>query len=142
MSRKKWQDFFRYFTLVKDYKKYYLLPATPVEIYTALTNPFTIELWTGEPAIMSTEPGTEFSMWDGSISGKNIAFIPDAKLVQQWYFDGQDEPSIVTIKLHPDKHGTSAELRHTNIPDEAFADISNGWDEYYFGALEEFFEGI
>jgi len=127
---------------VKDYKKYYLIPATPEEIYTALTNPFTIELWTGEPAEMSTEPGTEFAMWDGSISGKNIEFEENKKIVQQWYFDGQEEPSIVTIKLHPDKNGTSAELRHTNIPDEAFNDMSNGWDEYYFGALVEFFDSI
>ena len=124
---------------MKDYKKYYILPATPDEVYTAITNPLTIELWTGETAIMSTEPGSEFEMWDGSISGKNLEFEQDKKVVQQWYFDGQDEPSIVTIKLHPDKSGTSAELRHQNIPDEAFTDISNGWDEYYFGALEDFF---
>jgi activator of HSP90 ATPase len=127
---------------VKDYKKYYLLPATPEEIYTAITNPFTIELWTGEAAVMSTEPGSEFSMWDGSIAGKNIEFEENKKVVQQWYFDGQTEESIVTIKLHTDKHGTSAELKHLNIPDEAFEDISNGWDEAYFGALEEFFDGI
>jgi activator of HSP90 ATPase len=127
---------------VKDYKKYYLLPASPEEIYTALTNPFTIELWTGEPAVMSTEPGTEFSMWDGSIIGKNIEFVEGKKIVQQWYFDGQPEESIVTIKLHDDKNGTSAELRHTNIPDEAFADITGGWDDAYFGSLIEFFESI
>ncbi len=119
-----------------------MLPATPEEIYTALTNPFTIELWTGEPAQMSTEPGTEFSMWDSSILGKNLEFEENKKIVQQWYFEGEPAESIVTIKLHHDKNGTSAELRHTNIPDEAFADISNGWDEYYFGALAEFFEAV
>jgi len=59
---------------VKDLKKYYMLPATPDEIYTALTNPLTIELWTGEPAQMTTDPGSEFSMWDGSIVGKNLEF--------------------------------------------------------------------
>lgn len=105
----------------------------------ALTNPLTIELWTGEPAEMSTGPGTEFSMWDGSIAGKNLEFEQDKKLVQQWYFDGQDAESIVTIKLFPDKKGTSAELRHTNIPDEAYQDMIDGWNESYFGALVEFF---
>jgi uncharacterized protein YndB with AHSA1/START domain len=124
---------------LKDFKKYYLLPATPEEIYTALTNPLTIELWTGEPVEMSTEPGTEFSMWDGSIVGKNLEFEQDKKIVQQWYFDGQDAESIVTIKLFPDKKGTSAELRHSNIPDEAYQDMVEGWDESYFGALDEFF---
>jgi len=126
---------------VKDYKKYYIIPEPPENVYLALTNPLTIELWTGETAEMSTEPGSEFSMWDGAIVGRNIEFEPDRKIVQQWYFDGQDEPSIVTIKLHPDKAGTSAELRHTNIPDEAYTDMVDGWNDSYFGALIDFYEG-
>lgn len=124
---------------MKDFKKYYLIPASPEDVYNAITNPVTIELWTGEPAEMSTVPGTEFSMWDGSIVGKNIEFEAGKKIVQQWYFDGQDEPSIVTIKLHSDKDGTSAELRHTNIPDEAYNDITEGWTDSYFGGLIDFF---
>jgi len=126
---------------MKDYKKYYHIPATPEEIYIALTNPLTIELWTGETAEMSTEPGSEFSMWEGSIVGKNLEFEEGKKIVQEWYFDGQPEASIVTIKLHPDKSGTSAELKHTNIPDMDYTDITDGWDNSYFGPLGEFFEG-
>jgi activator of HSP90 ATPase len=125
---------------VKDLKKYYILDATPEEVYAALTNPATIQLWTGEPAIMSTEPGSEFSLWEGSIEGKNLEFEKDKKIVQQWYFGEQQEPSIVTIKLHADKNKTSAELRHTNIPDEDFKAIAEGWDENYFGSLTEFYE--
>ncbi|PAW94499.1 ATPase [Mucilaginibacter sp. MD40] len=124
---------------MKDYKKYYLIPATTEEIYMALTNPVTIQLWTGEPSEMSTEPGSEFSMWEGAIVGRNIDFEPNKKIIQQWYFDGQPEESIVTIKLHPDKHGTSVELRHTNIPDEDYDEITEGWNDTYFGNLEDFF---
>ena len=126
---------------MKDFKKYYSIPATPEEIYMAITNPVTIELWTGETAEMSTEPGTEFSMWDGSIVGKNIEFEPNKKVVQQWYFEGQSDNSIVTIKLHADKQFTSAELRHTNIPDDDYNDIVDGWNDSYFGGLIDFFEG-
>ncbi|MGZ3943391.1 MAG: SRPBCC domain-containing protein [Mucilaginibacter sp.] len=125
---------------MKDFKKYYTLPATPEEIYTALTNPLTLELWTGEEAVMSTEPGSEFSLWGDSISGKNLEFEQDKKIVQQWYFDGEPEISIVTIKLHPGKNGTaSVELRHTNIPDKEYDGFAAGWDDSYFGALAEFF---
>jgi activator of HSP90 ATPase len=127
---------------VKDYKKYYTIGATPDEIYAALTNPLTLELWTGEPAEMSTVPGSEFDLWGGSITGKNIEFEEGKKVVQQWYFDGQDEPSIVTIKLHDNKGSTSVELRHTNIPDEAYTDIVEGWNDAYFGSIAEFFEGF
>lgn len=123
---------------MKDFKKYYILPAEPEEVYIALTNPATIQLWTGEPAVMSTEPESEFSMWDESIVGKNLEFEEGKKIVQQWYFE-QEEPSVVTIKLHPHKQGTSVELRHTNIPDEEYQAITEGWDESYFRALMEFY---
>lgn len=126
---------------MKDFKKYYSIPATPEEIYMALTNPITIELWTGETAEMSTEPGSEFSMWDGSITGKNVEFEPGKKIVQQWYFEGESDNSIVTIKLHSDKGGSSVELRHTNIPDNDFDDMVDGWNNSYFGGLIDFFEG-
>ena len=126
---------------MKDFKKYYKIPATPEEIYIALTNPLTIELWTGEPAEMSTAPDSEFSMWDNSIVGKNLEFEEGRRLVQQWYFDGQPEASIVTIKLHPDAGGSSVEVRHTNIPESDYRDIAEGWDDSYMAPLTEFFSG-
>ena len=126
---------------MKDFKKYYYIPATPEEIYMALTNPITIELWTGEVAEMSTEPESEFSMWEGSITGKNLEFELNKKIVQQWYFEGQSDNSIVTIKIHPDKKGSSVELRHTNIPDADFDDMVEGWNSTYMGGLIDFFEG-
>jgi len=124
---------------MKDYKKHFIIPAPPEDLYKALTNPTTIQLWTGEPAEMSTEPGTEFALWDESIVGMNLEFEEDKKIVQEWYFGEQEEPSIVTIILHPNKKGTDVELRHTNIPDEAYDDIVEGWSNSYFGALIDFY---
>ncbi len=125
---------------MKDFKKYYIIPAKPAEVYLALTKPATIQLWTGQKAEMSTEPGSEFSLWDDSIAGRNIAFEEGKKIVQEWYFGDQEEESIVTIKLHPHKNGTSIELRHTNIPDSEYDDLVEGWNETYFGSLIEFYE--
>lgn len=124
---------------MKDFKKYYILEAPPEEVYLAMTNPLSIKLWSGEEAVMSTVPGSEFSMWEGSIAGKNLEFEENKKIVQQWYFGEIDTPSIVTIKLHAHPKGTSVELRHTNIPDTDYDDMVEGWNEVYFGNLEEFF---
>ena len=125
---------------MKDYKKYYIIEAEPEEIYAALTNPFTIELWSGYPAIMDDKPGTEFSLWEGDISGVNIEIEKNKKIVQEWFFGEQTEKSIVTIKLFENKKGTQLELNHTNIPDDDFENIVEGWDNYYIGAIKEFFE--
>ena len=124
---------------MKDFKKYYNIPASPEDVYNALTNPVTLQLWTGEQAEMSTEPGSEFSLWEGSITGKNIAFEAGRKIIQQWYFGDREEESVVTILLHEKGTGTSVELTHTNIPDEEYEDFADGWNTYYFGALREFY---
>jgi activator of HSP90 ATPase len=125
---------------VPNYNKYYILPAEPAIVYAALTTAITIQLWTGDKVEFEPVPDTEFSLWDGSIVGRNISFVQDKEIVQEWYFgDDNTEPSIVTIKLHEHKKGTSAELRHTNIPEEAFKDICEGWDDAYFGNLQNFY---
>lgn len=122
---------------MQNFKKYYKLYASPADVYNALTNKLMIEIWTGEKAVYTPEPDTEFSMWDGAIVGKNIKFEMDKLIKQVWYFD--DSESEVTIKLHPDKKNTSVELIHENIPDEAYENIMQGWDEDFFGALAALF---
>jgi activator of HSP90 ATPase len=125
---------------MKDLHKYYRIKGSPEEIYAALVNPFSISLWTGSEAVMKEEEGSEFSLFDGDISGRNLQFEKGSRIVQEWYFGEQEEASIVTITLRPQKHFTNIELQHTNIPDEAWEDMVYGWDAYYFGALKEFFE--
>lgn len=125
---------------MKDFKKYYIIPAEPEEVYLALTRPLSIQLWTGEPAEMSTDPGSEFSIFSDSITGRNLEFDPGKKIVQEWYFEEQPEiPSIVTIKLHAHESGTSVEVRHTGIPDADFDNVITGWSETYMAGLADFF---
>lgn len=125
---------------MKDFKKYFILTAPPEEVYWALTKALSIQLWTGEKAIMEEVEGSDFSIFDGNIVGKNLAFEYGKKIVQQWYFDGQEQDSIVTIKLHEHKRGTSMEVLHTNIPDESFEEFETGWNDYYGAALIDYFE--
>ncbi len=125
---------------MKNYKKYLPLPAPPDEVYLALTKAQSIQLWTGAEVEFTEEVGTEFSFWDGDIVGKNIELVPDKKIVQQWYFGDENEASIVTIKLHEDKKGTSLEFVQTNIPDEDYEDFTAGIEEYFLGGLAVFFE--
>jgi activator of HSP90 ATPase len=124
---------------MKTFRKTFRINADPSDVYSALTNPYTIELWTGYPALMSTEPGSEFSLWEGDITGKNLEFIPDKKIVQEWYFGDQPEKSIVSITISPERENSIVTVEHSNIPDEDFNGIVEGWQEYYFGAISTFF---
>ncbi len=125
---------------MKDYKQYITIAAEPEDVYACLTNPFTIELWSDMPAKIKAEEGTEFEMFEGDIAGKILELAPNEKVVQQWYFGEQEEPSIVTFKIHPGKGKVSLELRHTNIPDEAYDEMAEGWKKYYLGRIKEFLE--
>ncbi len=124
---------------MKNFRKTFSINAEPADVYSALTNPYTIELWSGYPAQMSTEPGSPFSLWEDDITGRNIEFVQDRKVVQEWYFGEQTEASIVTITISPDRENSIVTVDHTNIPDEDFADIAEGWREYYIGAIISFF---
>ncbi len=127
---------------MKTYKKYFKITAAPADVYNALTNKKMLEIWTGEDAEMEAVAGTEFSLWEESINGLNLEFVQDQKIVQEWYFGEEDEEkkSIVTIKLHPDKKGTIMEVVQTNIPEEAYRNIADGWEEDYYNGLNELFE--
>ena len=124
---------------MKTFKETFRIKAEPSDVYSALTNPYTLELWTGYPAVMSTDPDSEFSLWEGDITGKNIGFIQDKKVIQEWYFGNQTEKSVVTITIQKDREESLVSVEHTNIPDDDFADIAEGWREYYFGAINTFF---
>ena len=122
-----------------DFKKYFILDAPPSDVYLALTFKPTIELWTGSPADFVAEEETEFSMWDGNIVGKNLELVPGKLIKQEWFFGEQSEPSIVTMKLHEHKKGTSLELVHTNIPESDFDEIVDGWQTVYMRELIFFY---
>ncbi len=124
-----------------DYKEYFIIAAEPDQVYRALTTEITLQLWTGAPARMQELPDTEFSLWDGDIVGRNIAFEPGKMITQHWYFGEENPESVVTIKLHPHKQGTSMEVRQLHIPEESYDDIVDGWRTVYIASLRDFYEG-
>lgn len=117
------------------------MAADPEEVFAALTNPFQIELWTGYPADMKPESGYEFSLWGGDISGVNLEIVPNRLLVQEWFFGENESPSIVHIRLNKEPGGqTSVRLEHSNIPEEVYDEITEGWKHYYLGAIKDMLE--
>jgi activator of HSP90 ATPase len=125
---------------MKDFKYKINISASQEEVYNALTNSFQIELWTGYPAVMDEKEGTVFSLWEGDISGCNLEMIKDYKIVQEWFFGETEKPSIVRMVLKKAGKDTRIELEHTNIPDDAYEEIIEGWKEYYLDSVKNFLE--
>ena len=125
---------------LKDYKTRIKIKAEPDVVYAAITNSDTIEVWSGYHAEMPAEAGGDFSMWDGEINGRIVEYEQGKRVVQEWYFGEQDEPSIVKINIFPYRNDCQIELIHTNIPEDAFDNIVEGWEEYYLKTLKGFLE--
>jgi len=127
---------------MKDFKySLTIKEAEPEDIYNALTNPFAIELWSGYPAVLKLEKDSEFSLWEGDITGKILEFEKDKKLVQEWFFGENEESSVATINIFAKKSNkTYVVLTHTNIPDQDYDNIVEGWTDFYLGAIKKFFE--
>ena len=125
---------------MKIIKQTHILHGPPEEVYMALTNPFTIELWTGYPAEMSTEPGFEFSMWEGDIVGKVLKCEQDKLVEQEWYFGEQEEQSVVTFNLSAKGEHTEVQLTHINIPEDAYDEMKDGWKNMFFAQLKKYYK--
>lgn len=125
---------------MKTIRQKHHIPATVEEVYRALTNPFTIELWSGFPAEMSAKKGSEFSLFEGDIVGRNIEFRENEMIRQQWYFEGATDESFVTIRLIQEKRNTVVEIIHTHVPDEVYDEMVYGWKNNYFRSLKQFFK--
>ena len=125
---------------MKDFEYSVEVTAEPAEVFAALTNALQIEAWSGFPAEMKAEDGFLFSLWDGDICGVNLKVERDRLLVQEWFFGETEHPSIVTLRLKRAGGKTRVQLTHVNIPDEAYDEITRGWETYYLGALKGMLE--
>ncbi len=125
---------------MKSLEQTYTIHAPVEDVWNAFVDNATIDGWGGGPANMSDEAEKEFTLWDGTVFGKNTEVIPGEKLVQEWYGGEWEEPSIVTFTLESEGDDTTVTLRQENIPDEEFDDIERGWREYYLGPMKEYLE--
>jgi uncharacterized protein YndB with AHSA1/START domain len=128
---------------VKTLKQTYLIKAPIDKVWQALIDPRIIEKWGGGPAKMDALVGTKFSLWGGTVWGKNLIVSERKKLVQDWYSDEKpkwEKPSKVTFTLQSESGSTRLELLHEEVPDVNAKDIADGWKDYYLGPLKKYLE--
>jgi len=86
--------------------------------------------------------GGNFTAWDGYIQGKNLELVPGRKIVQSWRtseFPSRSPDSRIEILLEGTKSGTKITIAHTNIPDGQGEGYRQGWLDYYFKPMKEYF---
>jgi activator of HSP90 ATPase len=113
--------------------------ASPHEVYEALMDETKHESFTEGTAKISREVGGKFSISDGEIQGKNLELVPDRKIVQAWRYS--DWPaghfSTATFELEKIEKGTRLTFTQTDVPDDKYEDIKQGWKDYYWQPMKQ-----
>lgn len=124
----------------KTIKQSAILPGTPHAVYEALMDSKQHAAFTGSEAAISRKVGGKFSVWGDYAAGRNLELKPDRKIVQTWrasdWPEGHD--SRVTFSLAKAKGGAKLTFVQTGVPEEFYADIKQGWVDYYWKPLKTF----
>jgi activator of HSP90 ATPase len=119
-----------------------VLPARPQEIYLAWLSSDGHSALTGSPAHVDGNMGGEFSAWDGYISGVTLELDEPRRILQAWRtteFPEDAPDSRVEIFLEAVDGGTKLTLSHTDMPADQVDSYRQGWEDFYFKPMREYF---
>lgn len=119
-----------------------LIPAKPQEVYDALIDSKKHTAFTGAKATSNPKVGGRFTAWDGYISGKHLVLDKGKKIVQEWVtteWPKDHPPSTVEFTLKEKKGSTELTMTHTNVPAEQTEDYTQGWIDFYWNPLKQYF---
>lgn len=115
------------------------LSASPKRIYDALLDSQQFGEVTGRPAEITSQPGTEFKLFGGAISGRNVELVPNRRVVQAWRSNDWEEGlySVVRFELQEQGDGTKLLFDHTGYPEAAHDMLEGGWHQMYWEPLKK-----
>lgn len=125
-------------------QRVFLAGVAPADVYHAFIDPKTHAAFTGSPATGSARVGGRFTSWDGYISGVNRELVKGRKIVQEWRTTEWPEgapPSRVAFSFKALKGGTEIRMVHSKVPAEQAASYRQGWIDYYWEPLKNYFRG-
>jgi activator of HSP90 ATPase len=119
-----------------------LIPASPGEVYSSWLDSARHGEMTGTQCAIDPAVGGVFSVSDGYITGTNVLLEPGQRIVQSWrtseFPDGSPD-SLLELRVEAEAGGTRLTLIHSAIPRGQGAMYREGWDEYYFKPMVEYF---
>lgn len=119
-----------------------VLPATPEKIYQAWLNSKEHKAFTGSAAKFSAKVNSDFTAWDKYISGKILELDENKRILQSWRtteFPKGAEDSLLEILFEAKGKSCKLSLKHWNIPEGQTRKYKEGWNDFYFDPMKEYF---
>jgi activator of HSP90 ATPase len=134
-------------TNTNNLKQSFILECAPEVVFKAWLDSKLHGEMLASPGEATIDPkiGGEFSIWDGAITGKTLE-VDDKnfRIIQDWRYDYDDWsvefPSKLTMEFLPHDNGqTKVMVSQTNIPENHTKEIGEGWEQYYWAPMKEYF---
>lgn len=120
-----------------------IIPATSHEVYNAFIDPKKHSEFTGSKATGKPNVGSKFSAWDGYITGKYLELEEGKKIIQHWITTDWPQdfpPSKLELTFEDLENKTEIKMVHSDIPVNQEADLRQGWIDFYWKPLKDYFE--
>ena len=122
-----------------------VIPAAPEAVYKAWLSGKQHGEMTNTPAAkISARVGGPFTAGGGYMWGKTLELNPQRRIVQSWRtteFPEDAPDSRLEVILEKAKGGTRITVVQTEIPPGQGASYRQGWVDYYFAPMKQYFAG-
>ena len=120
-----------------------ILSATTKQLYSAWLDSEEHSAFTGgNTAVIDPVEGGQFSAWDGYISGKTTTLEPYKRIIQLWRttdFPEDIDNSCIEVSFEEVADGTKISIKHDLIPAGQGESYRQGWIDFYFEPMKEYF---
>lgn len=119
-----------------------MIPAKASDIYETWLNSEGHTAITGSPAQVDGKAGGKFTAWDGYIFGTTLELTPNQRIIQAWRtseFPDDALDSRVEVLFEEVSEGTKLTLTHSDMPEDQVESYKQGWDDFYFKPMKEYF---
>ena len=116
---------------------------SPKQVYEAFVDPEKHGEFTGSKATGKPVVGGKFTAWDEYIYGKFLELDEGKRVVHEWTstdFPEGAPPSRLELTFCAVPKGTEIVMVHSNVPKEIADDAADGWVEFYWEPLKEYFK--
>lgn len=114
----------------------------PAKVYEALTDADKHTAFSGAPTTIENKEGGSFSCYGGALQGTTTQLVKNEKIVQKWRAGNWEEGVFSDVTYELEKKGEETELKfvQTGVPDDAYDQINEGWENMYWAKMKTFFE--
>lgn len=119
-----------------------VFPVSAERLYNAWLDSEEHAAFIGGEASIEPKEGTRFTAWGDYISGKILRLETNRLIKMAWRtteFPTDAADSMVEVSFEDHKDGTQLVLKHSKIPEGQGDIYRDGWQDYYFEPMHEYF---